>query len=47
MTSEPGQVVTVFRSRLRMNTDAYADHAARISELAQIPETAGWGSLGG
>jgi heme-degrading monooxygenase HmoA len=32
---EPGQVVTVFRSRLRPDADAYADHAARIAELAR------------
>ena len=30
----PGQVVTVFRSRLRPDADAYADHAARIGALA-------------
>lgn len=35
MTPEVGQVVTVFRSRLRADADAYADHAARISELAR------------
>ena len=31
----PGQVITVFRSRLRPDADAYADHAARISALAR------------
>jgi heme-degrading monooxygenase HmoA len=31
----PGQVVTVFRSRLRPDADDYADHAARMSELAR------------
>lgn len=35
MRPETGQVVTVFRSRLRPDADAYAEHAARISELAQ------------
>jgi heme-degrading monooxygenase HmoA len=35
LTPEPGQVVTVFRSRLRADADAYADHAARMSELAR------------
>ena len=32
---QPGQVMTVFRSRLRDDADAYAEHAARISELAR------------
>ena len=32
---EPGQVMTVFRSRLRPDATAYADHAARMSELAR------------
>jgi heme-degrading monooxygenase HmoA len=32
---QPGQVVTVFRSRLRPDADAYPDHAARLSTLAQ------------
>ena len=32
---EPGQVVTVFRSRLRPDADAYPDHAARMSALAR------------
>jgi heme-degrading monooxygenase HmoA len=32
---EPGQVVTVFRSRLRPDADAYPDHAARMSSLAR------------
>ena len=35
MTPEVGQVVTVFRSRLRPDADAYPEHAARISELAR------------
>jgi heme-degrading monooxygenase HmoA len=35
LVPEPGQVVTVFRSRLRPDADAYADHAARMSELAR------------
>lgn len=30
-----GQVMTVFRSRLRDDAEAYAKHAARISMLAQ------------
>jgi heme-degrading monooxygenase HmoA len=30
-----GQVITVFRSRLRADATAYADHAARMSALAQ------------
>ena len=32
---QPGQVVTVFRSRLRPDADAYADHAARMGALAR------------
>ena len=32
---EPGQVVTVFRSRLRPDADAYPEHAARMSALAR------------
>jgi heme-degrading monooxygenase HmoA len=35
MTPQPGQVVTVFRSRLRRDADAYPDHAARMSALAR------------
>ena len=31
----PGQVMTVFRSRLRADADAYPEHAARISALAR------------
>jgi heme-degrading monooxygenase HmoA len=31
---EVGQVVTVFRSRLRPDADGYPEHAARMSELA-------------
>lgn len=32
---EPGQVVTVFRSRLRPDADGYRDHAAAMSALAR------------
>ncbi len=32
---EPGQVMTVFRSRLREDATAYAAHAARMSDLAR------------
>ena len=32
---EPGQVVTVFRNRLRPDAHAYPDHVARISALAR------------
>ena len=35
MQPEVGQVVTVFRSRLRPDADGYADDAARIAELAR------------
>jgi heme-degrading monooxygenase HmoA len=35
MTPEPGQVVTVFRSRLRPDADAYPEHAGRMAALAQ------------
>jgi heme-degrading monooxygenase HmoA len=35
VTPEVGQVVTVFRSRLRPDADAYPEHAARMSELAR------------
>jgi heme-degrading monooxygenase HmoA len=35
MHPEPGQVVTVFRSRLRPDADAYPEHAARMSALAE------------
>jgi heme-degrading monooxygenase HmoA len=35
MTPEVGQVVTVFRSRLRPDAAAYPEHAARIAELAR------------
>ena len=31
----PGQVVTVFRSRLRDDADGYPEHAERMSELAR------------
>jgi len=31
----PGQVMTVFRSRLRSDATAYPEHAARISALAR------------
>lgn len=32
---QPGQVVTIFRSRLRPDADGYPEHAARISDLAR------------
>ena len=32
---QPGQVVTVFRSRLRPDAEAYPEHAARMSSLAR------------
>jgi heme-degrading monooxygenase HmoA len=35
MSPQVGQVVTVFRSRLRADADGYPQHAARISELAR------------
>jgi heme-degrading monooxygenase HmoA len=35
MSPEVGQVVTVFRSRLRRDAHAYPEHAARMSELAR------------
>jgi heme-degrading monooxygenase HmoA len=35
MTPKPGQVVTVFRSRLRPDADAYTEHAARMGALAR------------
>ena len=36
MAAQPGQVVTLFRSRLRADgAGAYADHAVRMSELAR------------
>jgi heme-degrading monooxygenase HmoA len=35
MSPEVGQVVTVFRSRLRPDAHAYPEHAARMSELAR------------
>ncbi len=35
MNPQTGQVVTVFRSRLRPDADAYADDAAAISALAR------------
>lgn len=36
MEPKPGQVITVFRSRLRADgAEAYAEHAARMSELAR------------
>jgi len=35
MSPEVGQVVTVFRSRLRADADAYAEHSARMSERAR------------
>ena len=35
MTPEVGQVVTVFRSRLRADADGYGDDAAQVSALAR------------
>ena len=35
LVPEPGQVVTVFRNRLRPDAHAYPDHVARISALAR------------
>jgi len=35
LVPQPGQVVTVFRSRLRADADGYPDHAARMSALAR------------
>jgi heme-degrading monooxygenase HmoA len=35
MEPEPGQVVTVFRNRLRADAHAYADHAVRMGALAR------------
>lgn len=35
MAAEVGQVVTVFRSRLRPDAEAYAAHAARMGDLAR------------
>ena len=35
MSPEVGQVVTVFRSRLRADADSYPEHAARIAALAR------------
>jgi len=35
MSPEVGQVVTVFRSRLRPDADAYPEHAERMSERAR------------
>jgi heme-degrading monooxygenase HmoA len=35
MVPEQGQVLTVFRSRLRADAAGYADHAARMSALAR------------
>jgi heme-degrading monooxygenase HmoA len=32
---QPGQVVTVFRSRLRDDADGYSEHAQSMSELAR------------
>ncbi len=32
---EPGQVVIVFRNRLRPDADGYPDHAARMGALAR------------
>ena len=36
MQPQPGQVVTVFRSRLRDDAHAYADDAAEMSVLARL-----------
>jgi heme-degrading monooxygenase HmoA len=35
MEPQPGQVVTVFRNRLRADADGYPDHAARMDALAR------------
>jgi len=35
VSPQPGQVVTVFGSRLRPDAEAYPEHAARISALAR------------
>jgi heme-degrading monooxygenase HmoA len=35
MPPEVGQIVTVFRNRLRPDAHAYSEHAARMSELAE------------
>jgi heme-degrading monooxygenase HmoA len=35
MSPEVGQVVTVFRSRLRADAHAYPEHSARMSERAR------------
>jgi heme-degrading monooxygenase HmoA len=35
MDPQPGQIVTVFRSRLRSDAAGYPDHAARMSALAR------------
>jgi heme-degrading monooxygenase HmoA len=36
MGAQPGQIVTIFRSRLRDDgAEAYAEHALRMSELAR------------
>jgi heme-degrading monooxygenase HmoA len=35
VSPEVGQVITVFRSRLRPDAHAYPEHAARMSELAR------------
>ena len=35
LVPEPGQVVTVFRNRLRPDAHAYPDHVARMSALAR------------
>jgi heme-degrading monooxygenase HmoA len=35
MSPEVGQVVTVFRNRLRADARAYAEHSARMGALAQ------------
>jgi heme-degrading monooxygenase HmoA len=35
MEPRPGQIVTVFRNRLRTDADAYPDHAVRMGALAR------------
>lgn len=35
MSPQPGQVVTVFRNRLRPDAEAYPEHAARMDALAR------------
>jgi heme-degrading monooxygenase HmoA len=35
MSPQPGQVVTVFRNRLRPDSEGYAEHSARMGALAR------------